>query len=164
MCSQIAKLPKKHNPGKWGMMNTSNANQDNSCRWFRNRNTFAKAPSSDSQLDTNKTVALSSNSTWLLVGSWLFSIQHLPCSVSLCCMLGGSVEVWMHNILHQPIESQTHFWHAKRCQNVFVPQTNRNRLLVVQIQTPPQCPKSNCFHVVIVQFFFICQGIFYTFL
>ena len=35
-----------------------------------------------------KTLDLSSNSTWLLVGSWLFSIPNLPCSVSLWCILG----------------------------------------------------------------------------
>ena len=38
-------------------------------------------------------IKLSSNSsTWLLVGSWRFCIQYLPCSVSFGCILGGSVE------------------------------------------------------------------------
>jgi hypothetical protein len=36
----------------------------------------------------------SSNSSWLLVGSWLFCLQNLPCLVSFWCMRGGSVEVW----------------------------------------------------------------------
>jgi hypothetical protein len=41
------------------------------------------------------TLELSSNSAWLLVGSWLFCTQHLPCSVSFRCRLGGtSGEVW----------------------------------------------------------------------
>ena len=35
-------------------------------------------------------IELSSNSRWLLVGSWLFCIQYLPCSVSFWCMLGGT--------------------------------------------------------------------------
>ena len=44
-------------------------------------------------LDFVDAVDLSSYSTGLLVGSWLLCIQHLPCSVSFQCMLGGSMEV-----------------------------------------------------------------------
>ena len=40
------------------------------------------------------------NSSGVLVGSWLFSIQHFPCSVSYRCMLGVGVEVWTMNILY----------------------------------------------------------------
>ena len=53
-------------------------------------------------------VYLSSNSKWLLVGSWLFCIQHLSCWVSLGCMLGDShVEVWTKSILDRFIKGQT---------------------------------------------------------
>jgi hypothetical protein len=48
-------------------------------------------------------------SAWLLVGSWLFCIQHLPCLGSLWCMFGGSVEVWMQKILYWFIEGQINF-------------------------------------------------------
>ena len=54
-------------------------------------------------------LALSSNSTWLLVGSFLSWIQHLPYLVYFWCMLGGSVEVWTTDILYRFIERQTHF-------------------------------------------------------
>ena len=37
---------------------------------------------------------LSFNSTWLLVGSWLFCLQNLLCLISFWCMRGGSVEAW----------------------------------------------------------------------
>ena len=56
-----------------------------------------------------KLLKLSSTSTWLLVGSWLFCIQHPPFSVSFRCMLGGTVEIRRKNILYQVIEGQTHF-------------------------------------------------------
>lgn len=46
---------------------------------------------------------LSCYSTWFLVRSWLFWIQHLP------CMLEGSVEVPTKNILYRSIENKTHF-------------------------------------------------------
>ena len=36
------------------------------------------------------TLEVSSNSTRLLVGSWLFCVQYLPCLVSFQCMLGGN--------------------------------------------------------------------------
>ena len=36
---------------------------------------------------------LSLDSTWVLIGSWLFCIHHLPCSVSFWCVLEGSVKV-----------------------------------------------------------------------
>ena len=52
---------------------------------------------------------LSSNPTRLLIRCWLFCIPNLPCLLSFCCMLGGSVEVSTKNILHQFIEYQTHF-------------------------------------------------------
>ena len=40
---------------------------------------------------------------------FLFCIQYLPCSVRLRCMLGGSLDVCMKNILYHLIERQTHF-------------------------------------------------------
>jgi hypothetical protein len=63
-----------------------------------------------------RTLELSSNSTWLLVGSWLFCLQNLPCLVSFWCMRGDSVEVWTKKILYRFIKGQTHFctsWPAK---------------------------------------------------
>ena len=59
----------------------------------------------------------SSNSTWLLVGSWSFCIQHLPFSVSFRGMLGGSVEIWTTNIPIPVYWGSNSFWHAKRCWN-----------------------------------------------
>ena len=59
-------------------------------------------------------VELSSKSTWLLVGSRLFYIQHLPCSVSFGCMLGGNAEVSIKNILYHFIEGQTHHFGIPR--------------------------------------------------
>jgi hypothetical protein len=47
-------------------------------------------------------------SAWLLFGSWLFCKQHLPCSVSFQCILGGCVEVWTKSIVCRFIEGQTH--------------------------------------------------------
>ena len=41
--------------------------------------------------------------------SWLSCIQHLPCSVSFQFMFGGSVEVWLKNILYWFIMGETHF-------------------------------------------------------
>jgi hypothetical protein len=52
---------------------------------------------------------LSPNSTWFLVGSWRFCIQHLRLSVSLRCILEDSVKVWKKYILYPLIEGQTHF-------------------------------------------------------
>ena len=66
-------------------------------------------------------IDLSSNSTWLLVGSWLFCIQHLPFSVSFRCMLGGSVEIWTKNIPIPVYWRSNSIWHAKRCWNKFGP-------------------------------------------
>jgi hypothetical protein len=43
--------------------------------------------------DWTASIELSFNSTWLLVGSWLFCLQNLPCLVSFWCMRGGYV-VW----------------------------------------------------------------------
>ena len=40
---------------------------------------------------------------------WLFCIQDFPCLVSFQCILGGSVEVWMKDILYWFIEGQTYF-------------------------------------------------------
>ena len=54
--------------------------------------------------NSSSTIELSS-----LVGSWLFCIQVLACSVSFQCMLGICVEVWMKNILYRIVEGQTHF-------------------------------------------------------
>ena len=59
--------------------------------------------------DLRQVIEFSSNSTWLLVESWLFCIQDLLCSVNFWCMLGGSVEVWMKNILYWSIKGQVHF-------------------------------------------------------
>ena len=36
-----------------------------------------------------ETIELSSNSSWLLIGSWLLCVQNLPCLVSFWCMRGG---------------------------------------------------------------------------
>jgi len=47
-----------------------------------------------------KLIELSFNSTWVLVGSWLFCLQNPPCLVSLWYMRGGSMEVWTKNILY----------------------------------------------------------------
>ena len=73
------------------------------------------------------TIELSSNSTWLLVGSWLFCLQNLPCLVSFLCMPGGSVEVWTKNILYRFMEGQTLFstsWHAKMSLTLHEPIQN----------------------------------------
>jgi hypothetical protein len=42
---------------------------------------------------------LSFNSTWVLVGSWLFCLQNLPCLVSLWCMRGGKIIIIIINCL-----------------------------------------------------------------
>jgi hypothetical protein len=52
---------------------------------------------------------LSFNSSWLLIGSWLFCFQNFPCLVSIWCMRGCSVEVWTKNILYWFMKGQTHF-------------------------------------------------------
>ena len=54
--------------------------------------------------NSSSTIELSS-----LVGSWLFCIQVLACSMNFQCMLGSSVEVWMKNILYRFVEGQTQF-------------------------------------------------------
>jgi hypothetical protein len=59
-------------------------------------------------------LGLSLNSSWFLVGSWLFCLQNLPCLVRFWCMRGGSVEVWTKNILYRFMEGQTHFGMPKR--------------------------------------------------
>ena len=63
----------------------------------------------DQILQINWILEFSFHSTWLLVGSWLFCIQHLPCSVTFWCLLEGSVEVWTKNLWHQFIKGQAHF-------------------------------------------------------
>jgi hypothetical protein len=71
-----------------------------------------------------ESIELSSNSTWLLVGSWLFCLHNLPCLVNFWCTRGGSVEVWTKNILYQFLEGQTHFstsWHAKMSLTLYEP-------------------------------------------
>ena len=45
-------------------------------------------------------IKLSSNSTWLLVWSWLFCVQHIPTSGRLWCMFGGSVELRTKSIVY----------------------------------------------------------------
>ena len=71
-----------------------------------------------------------------LVGSWLFCIQHPPCSVSFWCMLGGSVEVQLKNILYWYWGSNS-FRLVKKVLKWVWPTRNRNRLLFIQIQTIP---------------------------
>ena len=63
----------------------------------------------DSWLDLDMELELSFNSSWLLVGSWLFCLQNLPCLVSCRCMFGVRVEVWTKNILYRFNEGQTRF-------------------------------------------------------
>ena len=79
-------------------------------------------------------VILSLNGTF--VGSRMFCIHHLPCSVSFWCMLGGSVEVWMKNSLYWFIAGQAHLACQEVLKWVWLPM-NRNKLLFVQIQTIP---------------------------
>lgn len=63
-------------------------------------------------------IELSPYWSWLLVGSRLYCIQHLPCSVRLRCMLGGWNEE--HSTLgHWGSNS---FWHVTRCKIEFGPQ------------------------------------------
>ena len=84
--------------------------------------------------DSSFTAWLSSNSTWLLVSSWLICIQCLPCSESFQCMLGGRVEVWLQNILHWFIEGQIHSGISGDAK-MSLDSMNQNRLLFIQIQT-----------------------------
>ena len=42
-----------------------------------------------SRLNSSCLIELSSKSTWLLIGNWLFCMQDLPYSVGFWCMLGG---------------------------------------------------------------------------
>ena len=80
------------------------------------------------------TIKLSFNSTGGLIGSWLFCIQHFPCSIRFWCMLGvrcGGVE-WRPFYIGS-FEGNTHFGYAKRCQNELGPQMNQYRMLFVQI-------------------------------
>ena len=51
------------------------------------------APTDKVRSTYNKTIELSSDSTWLLVGSWLFCIQRLSHSVRFWCLIRGSGEV-----------------------------------------------------------------------
>ena len=72
-------------------------------------------PMSYPSYEYSYTMELSFNSSCLLVGSWLFCLQNLPCLVSVRCMCWescGLVEVWTKNILYWFIEGQTHFSNA----------------------------------------------------
>ena len=52
---------------------------------------------------------LSCNSTWLWSGVGWFAYNTFHVSVSLWCMVGGSVEVWTKDILDRLMEGQTRF-------------------------------------------------------
>ena len=79
----------------WDRLNTHSLNTIKCKKW-------AKTPyQTMTSWETSRRILLEgcSNWTWDWFRSWLFCIQHLPCSVSLWCMLGGShVEVWTKNI------------------------------------------------------------------
>ncbi len=84
-------------------------------------------------------IELSSNSTWLLVGSWLSCIHNLSCSVNLWWLLGGSVEVRIENILHRFLEVQTYFGMPRgalhsntNTSSEYAPQVERNYLICIQ--------------------------------
>ena len=71
---------------------------------------------------------LFSNSTWLLVGSWLFCMQHLPCSVYFQCAsleALGRFEQKTSYIIHWRSNS---FWHAKEVLKWVQPLMNQNML------------------------------------
>ena len=79
---------------------------------------------------------LSTNSTCILVRSWLFCIQHFPCLVSFrshpwrqCGGLNEKHYISVH------IGSNS-FWNAKKVLKWVWPSTNPNKLLFNQIQTP----------------------------
>ena len=55
---------------------------------------------------------------WLLVGSWLVSIQQLPCSVHFWWMLGGRP----YRTFYMVHSGSNSLWHAKRRWNKFDPQ------------------------------------------
>ena len=105
---------------------------------------------SDTKID------LSSNSTWLFLRSWLFCIhQHLLCSVSFWCMLGGIVKIWTRTFYIGSLRVKL----IMACQEVLNwvwLSMNPNRLLFIQTQTLPLsihhkwkdimdivCPKTN---------------------
>ena len=88
-----------------------------------------------SRLNSSCLIELSSKSTWLLIGNWLFCMQDLPYSVGFWCMLGGkyfqwntfyisSVKVELTLVIQEVLKS---LW----------PSNNWNRLLFIQIQTLP---------------------------
>ena len=98
-------------------------------------------------------IELNSNSTWLLVRSWLSCMHNLPCSVSFRWLLGGSVEVWIENILYQFIEVQTSpgmprgaLHSNSNTSSEYEPQVERNYLILhakqpmynYRVQTPEE--------------------------
>ena len=102
----------------------------------------------------------SSNSTWLLVGNWLFCLQYLPCSVSFWCMLGGSVEI-LKNILYGFYKVSNSYWGANMslalderkyvplCSSSnttykHAPQVERNNHYCMQNTKSPTPLKDNC--------------------
>lgn len=77
---------------------------------------------------------LSYTSTWLSVGSCLFCIQHLPCSVSFRRVLGSRVEVL--TILYRCNEDQTLLVWPEVLKWIWLSK-DRNRLLLNHIPTLP---------------------------
>ena len=53
------------------------------------------------------------NSSWFLVGSWLFCLQNLPCLVSFRCICWRWCGGCKKSILNRFIEGQTHFTFTK---------------------------------------------------
>ena len=72
---------------------------------------FAPTPHPSFHVNYQANRVLSSNSTWVLVGSWLFYMQLFPCLLSLWCTLEDTqgVEVLTENVLYFCIEDQNHF-------------------------------------------------------
>ena len=60
--------------------------------------------------------------------SWLFSIQHFPCSVSFWCVLGGNVGVWTKNTLYRFVEGQTHLGMSRGAKMSLAPNVLRYNL------------------------------------
>jgi hypothetical protein len=81
----------------------------------------------------NVTIQLTTNSAWLSVGSWLFHIEHLPCSVSFWCMLGGCVDVWTNKFLSVHW-GQTHLGIPRVSKTSLALNKPKNTLLFIQIQ------------------------------
>ena len=68
---------------------------------------------------------LSSNSTWLLVGSWLFCIHHLPILVSFLVYMVEIVCRFEQRTFYIGSLTVKLIWYAKRCYNEFGPQWTR---------------------------------------